>query len=235
MSSPNLKKLLRNLLTGTKATTGFYGFGDFAANTDDIIGEIFTSPTYTDAERTRIAAFFAELDETGKVKRSIPVLSEYPRYVADLPAIFVFRRSDAESTPGLLGDLYEDYDEDLSTDFSHADKHGTHLTETVELHLWATGDGALRDDLYLAMRELVTRGRKYLIDGGVEIPQWGNGKDGQLYMEDVRPNIVHTAEATLTARVPLTWTESGEKNLDFKGNHTQYGGRVVALSFTDEP
>lgn len=234
MSSVNVKKLLRTLLEGTKATTGYYGFGDFAANTDSILSEIYTAPAYTDADRVALAAFFARADDAGVLRNAVTVLSEYPRTVKDLPAIFVFRTGDSEHSPGYLGDLYDEIDDDLSTDHSHADTMGTNISESISLHLWASGDGALRDDLYLAMRELVIRGRKYLIDGGVEIPQWKNGKDGQLFQEDARPQIIHTAEATITCRVPLTWPTKEARALDFQGHDLLYGGRVTVLPFTDE-
>lgn len=224
MSSVNVKKRITDLLQGTYAVNGYYGFPDLAANTDDIISDIYTSPTYSDIDRTNIAAWYARED--------ISILPEFPRRVAQLPSIFVFRTSDSEDPRGILGDYYA---EDLeSDDFNELITRGTYLLETVEVHVWAQGDGSRRDDLYLAMRELIIRGLDFLHIVGVEIPDWKNGKDGQFYREDLKPHVVHTGQASITYRVPLTWQETSAKIKQVQTNLKGYGGGVSTTDFSDD-
>jgi len=207
LSSINVKKLVRDLLKGTKATTGYYGLPDLVANTDSIISEIYSADGYTATELAALAAWYA-----GRV--TFPVLAEYPRTVQDLPAVFVFRQGDSEIERGIVGE-FVGTDEDEDTDFTATEIYGSIFSEQISIHIWATGDGAMRDDLYIAVRELIMRAVSYFASADVMF-EWKAGKDGQLYEESERPRIIHQAQATLSCTSSIQWTSTGEKVLDIQ-------------------
>lgn len=221
MASPNAKRRIQTLLRGTKATTGYYGLGDLVANTDDIISKIYVAPDYTDADRTQIATWMA--------RREIPVLSEYPRTNADLPCVFVFRTSDSETPNGILG--YEGgCDEDLTTDETEYMQRVTMAEETIQLAVWAVG-ASMRDDLYLAVRELCFRAARGYFEGmGIEAPEWVNGKDGQMFRPEANPQIIHTAEATIRCRTTPSWTVEREAIKDVRMNLEGYNSGLVQIN-----
>lgn len=224
MSSVNAKKRIKDLLDGTLATTNYYGFGDLAVNTDDIISEIYTSPTYSDADRANLVTWFAA--------NPITVLPEFPRTVKDLPAVFIARVGDTESSKGILGDYF---DEDLDDEDIDTIVRGTYFDETITLTLWcSSGGGGQRDDIYLALREIVIRGMDYLHLADIITPEWKNGVDGQMFDPEARPQVIHTAKATITYRVAMTWEENARKIKDIQSNLSGYnGGGIITRAWTD--
>lgn len=227
MASTNAKKLIKNLLEGTKAVTGYYGFGDLYANTDGLVSSIYGGIEYSDQDRTDLIAWFA----ASKVK----VFGEYPRTNAQLPAVFLFRMSDSEAGKGegVLGDG-GDYDDDLETDFEDVAINATLFKEQIAIHLWADSSGpSQRDDLYLALREIIIRGRRYLHDGGLHIVEWGQGKDGQLYLPEREPHIVHTAQATLNYAQFMTSTTTTSRIMDIETRAVE-NGEVTVGDWEDE-
>ena len=96
MATPDFKKRVIDLLSGTFAANGYYGFPDLGTNSA-LVASILTSPSYSDGERTKLYNWFAG--------SPVRVLNEYPRDTAELPAVFVWRLSDAESSGrNILGD-----------------------------------------------------------------------------------------------------------------------------------
>jgi hypothetical protein len=226
MPSLNSKKIIRNLFEGSKATTGYYGLSDLAANTDSIVGDIYAGGAYTDAERAGIASWLTSTP--------IRVFPEYPREVADLPAIFIWRVNDGE-TQGFLGDYVGDDDDDEDDLFDETSRYGVWFTEQISVNIWAYGDGAMRDDLYLAVREIFIRGRKYLHESGLIVCEWKSGQDGQMYRPEYIPNIVHTAEASIHCEAPLYYTSKQPAIRQLRSNYQgRNGGRVAAVPFEDE-
>lgn len=205
MSSINTKKLVRELLKGTYATNGYYGLPDLVANTNGLIADIYENNGYTSTEITDLIAWFAARVE-------FPVLAEYPRTVNDLPAVFVFRTNDNELERGIAGDLMG-MDEDDESFNVGLEVYGVLVEEQLALRIWATGDGAMRDDLYLAVRELILRGRGWFHAADLKV-EWKGGKDGQLYMQEADPHIIHTAEATLNFLSSVQWPKTGDMVLD---------------------
>lgn len=220
MGSPNAKKRTMDLLKGAYAANGYYGLPDLATSSD-LIAQIYTAPTYDDTERAELLSWYGG--------RSIPVLGEYPRTVQDLPCVFVFRTNDTEDPQGWIGDEMG-CDEDLSTNELEYKLRGTLLQERLQISIWATGGPKQRDDLYLAVRQLVLMGRQYFDDADILGLEWSDGKDGQLYDERAKPHIIHKAEATLRYRVPISWTETRETILRVDAIHEDYGGSVVTGS-----
>lgn len=224
MPSVNAKKRIRDLLSGTKATTGYYGLGDLLTNTDDIISEVLAAPTYSDTERANAIAWYAGLE-------AIPVRGEYPRKEARFPAVYVYRVSDGEVPNGPLGDAYGVAPEGTGTDEQEALCWGTRVSEQIQIQIHVDGEPGLRDDLYLFVREFVLRGRVYLHDGGVQTAVWVSGQDGDSYQPGKSPHIVHTALATVRCELDITWTDTRDKILDVGLTHRDYGGAVD----TDDP
>lgn len=228
MASPNAKKRIMDLLGGTYATTGYYGLGDLVANTDDLIDQIYTSPTYSDQDRADIATWYAN------PYHAIAIKGEYPRTNADLPAIYLWRVSDGESPYAPIGDGFG-YDEDSDTGTQVALWRGTFLQEQLQIEIWAGPSPGIRDALYLAVRELFLRGRRYLDEADIKEAEWANGRDGQDYDPTKKPQIIHKAGALITYRVPLTWVEREEAILGIATHAEGYaGGRVTAGSFEDD-
>ena len=196
MSSVDVKKRLFDLLNGTLGTTGYYGVADLAANTNDLISEIYVDPTYTAADRAKIATRFTATP--------ISVLAEFPRNNEPLPSVVILRSSDGERPGAAMGDYLGQDDDGLN------DIYGTRFNEVLEIHVLASGKGSrmLRDMLYLAVRELVIRGRPYLMSGGADIPTWRGGKDGQFQQPEFAPHIVHGAYAQIGYSAEMSWAIS---------------------------
>jgi len=227
MSSINTKKMVRDLLKGTYAVNGYYGLPDLVANTDNLIADIYANNSYSLTELADLATWFASLEE-------IPVLAEYPRTIADLPAVFVFRTNDNETERGLVGDLIG-IDEDTESSNIGTEVYGVLVDEQIALRIWATGDGAMRDDLYLAVRELILRGRGWFHAADLKV-EWKSGKDGQLYMQEADPHIVHTAEATLSFLSSVQWNVTGDMALDIVSREQDpvtLQGEVVSVPYED--
>lgn len=227
MSSVDLKKRVRDLLTGTYAVNGYYGFPDLVANTNGIVDEIYDEAGYTSTELTQIKTWFSSQSE-------IPVLREFPRKVKDLPALFVFRMSDSEMERGLIGDLYAVGD-GTDPDTQAKETYGTILDEQIGLHLWAI-EASQRDDLYIAARELILRGRLWFASLDCVL-EWKNGKDGQMYDPSSEPHIIHRAEATLFCKASVQWAVEGDKVLDIISREKQPSpsskGEVTAIQFQE--
>ena len=205
MSSINVKKLIRDLLRGTYSVTGYYGLPDLVANTNNILWDIYSDQGYSATEIRSLAEWFA-------ARKEFPVLAEFPRTTKDLPAVFVFRLSDNETDRGLVGDLLG-VDETYVSEEQVREIYGVLMDEQIALRIWATGDGAMRDDIYLAVRELLLRGRGFFAKADVLV-EWKNGRDGQLYDPQAEPHIIHTAEATLVCKTSIQWPTTGEMLLD---------------------
>jgi hypothetical protein len=204
MSSIDVKKRVRDLLQGTYAVNGYYGLPDLIANTDDIVDEIYSDAGYSSTDLTNIKAWYAG-------RGTFPVFNEFPRLVKDLPAFFVFRASDMEMDRGSVGDfLYTDTS--LDTDTTATEVHGSIFDEQIAIHLWAV-EASQRDDLYIALRELIIRARLWFSSVDVMV-EWKNGRDGQLYDPSAEPQIIHRAESTLFCKGSVQWSYTGEKTLD---------------------
>ena len=226
MSSVDLKKRVRDLLGGTFAINGYYGFPDLVANTDDILDDIYDEAGYSTAELTSIKAWYASQEK-------IPVLAEFPRNVKDLPAVFVFRMSDSEQERGYIGDFMGD-DDGTDPDLQAKETYGSIFDEQIGVHLWAV-EASQRDDLYIALRELLLRGRLWFaaVDAMVE---WRNGKDGQMYDPAAEPHIIHKAEATLFCKGSVQWANEGDKILDIQSRAKtpmRNQGEVEAVLYED--
>jgi len=225
MASTNAKKLVIELLNGSKATTGQYGLSDVYANTDLITDDIFQ--LYSADERTRIQDRWTETP--------VKVAGEYSRSNYTAPRIIVLRSSDNER-PETLGD-YMGLDSASSTADSFREHHtyGTYLDERLSLVIQAAGHGpGQRDDLYLVLRELIIRARQYLISNGMHTLQWRDGRDGDGFRPDKGPHIIHEARATLQYINQLTWTETATRLSKFRSKHQDYGGRVTTQDYSDE-
>lgn len=222
MSSVDAKKRLFDLYNGSYATTGAYGFADLAANTDQLVEQIYTAPTFSDDDRAQLVTSFA--------KWKIAVRGEFPRDLAQLPCLTILRSSDSEPS-GFLGD-YKGQATDEITPYKGADIYGTRFDEVVEFHVWATGKGArmMRDILYLAVRELFVRGRKYLMSAGIITPQWRGGKDGQMKRPEWQPHIVHAGYAQIAYKAELDYIERPERITAFEQNITGYNQGQVGVS-----
>lgn len=226
MSSVNAKKRILDLLSGSYASTGYYGFSDIYADTDGLAQNIWSAPTYSDANRTAIMAALTA--------KPVTLLNEYPRTVAQLPAVFVYRIGDGESR-GFVGD-YSDEDEDGSTWQYESHEYGADLQETIGLSLWTSSNGpGQRDDLFLALRELLIRGRGYLHAAGLLVAEYKSGADGQHYRPEEQPHIVHTADIQISLINPLRWTERENRMLSINGNLQGYNqGRVTVIPYRSE-
>jgi len=204
MSSVDIKKRVRDLLGGTYAQNGYYGLPDLVTNTNNLVAGIYDEAGYSAAELAQLISWFA-----GQSK--IPVLSEFPRTVKDLPAVFVFRQSDSEMEKGVVGDLLAVEDGD-DPDLQAREIYGSLMDEQIGVHIWAIESSA-RDILYLAVRELILRGRLWF--AAVDcMCEWKSGKDGQLYDPTAEPHIIHRAEATLACKTSVQWSTQGDKLLD---------------------
>lgn len=210
MGLPDLKKRVINLLAGNFATNGYYGLSDLAT-TPGLIDDIFGN-SYSASERTGIQSWFGA--------RNIEVLGEYNRSPSGLPCVFVYRISDEEAPRSNLGDMMG-YENVTSTDLDH--KLGARFQETVELTIWAHTDPTMRDALYGTCKMLVLRGRGFLEskDEGVDMVQWKGGRDGQGYLGDKQPHIIHTAQARIIGATRNTWSLNVERP-DTLGGSSQY-------------
>ncbi|MEA3224959.1 MAG: hypothetical protein U9Q07_03345 [Planctomycetota bacterium] len=227
MSSVDLKKRVRDLLGGTYAENSYYGLPDLIANTDDIIDSIYDEAGYSATELVNIKAWYT-------AQSKFPVLSEYPRLVADLPAVFVFRASDGEQDRGIIGDLLAVEDGD-DPDLQTKEVYGSIMDEQIAVHLWAI-EASQRDDLYVAIRELILRGRLWFsaVDCMME---WKNGKDGQLYDPQSEPQIIHRAEVSLVCKGSIQWSNTGDKLLDIQSraiNPSTMQGEVDVDPYSEE-
>lgn len=227
MASADLKKRLLDLLEGTKAATGYYGLGDLYVDTDSISEDIWTAPTYTDAERTGIVEKLAAMQ--------VKVLGEYPRSDSQLPCIVIQRLSDAER-PEHLGDYLGVADTSDADDYQEHHQYGSDFNERLQLTIMTGGKASanLRDLLYLAVREIVVRGRLYLVAAGVTAVQWADGRDGEMFQRDKAPHIAHQATASIRYINHMTWTEKSTRVTKFRGYSEEYGGRVKADEYETE-
>lgn len=225
MASTNAKKLIIELLNGSKETTGQYGLADIYANTDLITDNIFQQ--YSASERTLIQNRWTEIP--------VKVVGEYSRSNYTAPRIIVLRSSDSER-PEALGDYFGLDSASTNADsFREHHTYGTYLDERLTLIIQAAGHGpGQRDDLYLALRELVIRAREYLIANGMHTLQWRDGRDGDGFRMEKGQHIVHEARASLQYINELTWTETATRLVKFRSKHQDYNGRVTTQEYTDE-
>ena len=227
MATPHAKKIVMDLLAKTKAETSQYGLGDIIAGTDDLLDDILIAPAYNDAEKAEWKAWFAGLE-------SIPVKGEFRRDTGQLPCVFVLRGGDNEPQRG--GYLSDYIGEEQETYDTVTTIRGAKFREVLTIEIWSGGAEApaVRDVLYLIVRELLLRARVYLHTAGMEVVEWTGGMDGQLERPEHNPHLVHTAHATLSYQVDVTWREKQDAILDVDGRHESYdGGRVFVGEFED--
>lgn len=227
MATPHAKKIVMDLLKGSKAQTGLYGFQDVISNTDDLLSDILIAPAYDNKQRADWAAWLERVGE-------IPVLGEYRRDTAQLPCVLVLREGDREPQ---RGGYVGDYIGEIEKDYTVETRRGAKFEEFLELHVWAGGASAPaeRDVLYLILRELILRARRYFHAAGMTVCEWTGGQDGQLERPEHAPHIVHCADARLSYQVDVSWTEEEEAFLDVKGNLEGYAdGRVKAAPFESD-
>lgn len=209
MASANLKKRLIDLLSGSHASTGYYGFADLAINAE-LVADIYEEE-YDAAGQLKMMTWFAE--------RSISVIGEYPRGPEQLPAIVVQRVQDSEYARGPLGHAFgPDRSADTNTDISLV--WGTRSQETFQISVWALESTAMRDVLYLALKELLFRGRAYLeAPKPIELLTFRGGRDTQQDVGTLKePLIIHQAVLTIEAKTKTTWKESRAKATELKGS-----------------
>lgn len=220
MASVNGKRAVKNLLEKGKAEIGYYGLPDIKANTDKLLEKIFSGSEYTDADRAKIVAFFSSQD--------IKVLGEYPRKVAQLPCIVLYRTRDGEVPRGIIGDELGESEQLYK---------GSMFSEAIKLEIWVGDRGGpdLRDDLYLIVRELFLRGRTYLGQTCKMIaPEWTEGQDGMLYDPERAPHIVHKAMATIPYKQVTTWEENGPQAMTQLDHRLKdHGGLVNAQEYEE--
>lgn len=222
MPSPDAKKRVMDLLKGSKATTGYYGLLDLS--TLSLVEEIYTSPSYSAPERAKLAAYYQS--------NPVHVIGEYPRTQAKFPCIIVARAGDSEEP--VLGDAFGFDDEEDSEEESH-EASGTWLQEQIKLEIWSVGAGGVteRDALYLAVREILLRGRKFFSAAEIREIRWSSGRDGRGYQPSSEPQLIHTAEATLTCKVPLWWVTITPKPTTLQSR--AYHPDVVEGEVTPDP
>lgn len=212
MASPNLKKRVIDLLSKGFAVTGYRGLPDLALDSA-LVDDIFVEANYSASERTALATWFGN--------HPVKVKGEYPRSPKELPCVIVQRIKDGESSAGPMGDHFgPDLDADTASDATFV--FGVRATEQIQLQVWAYNSTDMRDALYLAVRELLLRGRAYLEDAvsGIDMVLFTSGKDGQFDRGGDKPMIVHTAELLLDAQTRTTWRETSTKATSCTGQST---------------
>lgn len=224
MPSLDMKRAVIDLLTGSFATTGYYGLTDVYNNTLQSSGVGLADDIFSQKEATERAEDLAHW-----LKYPISVTGEYVRFEYTVPKICVLRVSDRER-PEYLGD-FRSQDSDASNSVFETCTFGSEFDESVVLIVQAGGAGskANRDDIYLALRELIIRGRGYFEGLGAQALMWQNGRDGEGYQPDKSIHIVHEARATLSFVNSLTWRSRGERITEVKGILNEYPGGAVEI------
>lgn len=226
MASVNMKRAVITLLQGTKVSTGYYGLQDVYDNTDSLADDILWQ--FSAAERATTFTRWAA--------NPIKVTGEYARSNYQAPKIMVLRSSDSERLD-FAGD-YIGVNETLSENDSFHEWHewGSDLDESVQLIIQAPGHGpGNRDDIYMVLRELIIRARKYFEALGLSNLLWQQGSDGDGFQPDKSPHIVHEARATLRYINPLRWSEKSTRITEFNSNLTGYNqGQVTVDPYSEE-
>lgn len=225
MASLNMKRAVISLLTGTKATTGYYGLSDVYDNTDDLADNIFWQ--FSTTERSAILALWSA--------NSVQVKGEYVRSNYTTPRIIVLRSSDSERLDHAGDYLGLDDDASDADNLHEHHQYGSDFDESVQLIVQAAGHGpGQRDDLYMVLRELIIRARPYFENLGASNLLWRNGRDGEGFRPDKSPHIVHEATATLSYFNRMTWSEKATRITRIRSNYTGYNqGRVTVDPFED--
>lgn len=226
MASINIKKRIRDLLTLPyhQDTKPYFGLPDLVTDAD-LVADIFDEPTYNDADRTRISAFFGA--DPPKV------LEGYPRQPKDFPAVILQRTGDGEKGRQPAGQLIG-YDEESEDLHAGTEVYGAFMGEQIRIEIWAYQSPSMRDDIYLAVRELMLRGYPYLLDAGITEPRISTGRDGEMPLDEANKHIIHQAEFLLTYNSEVTWTKRVPKVLDVRSSAKVLGqGHVTASEHTE--
>mgnify|MGYP000014658650 CR=1 FL=1 len=210
MASPNLKKRILDLLRLGNATTGTPGLPELATDAD-LVASIFGEAGYSALELVELQAWFGAHPITAK--------GAHNRSVQELPCVVVQRLGDGEELPGNMGDHFG-HDADADTSSEVVFVRGFHASERFRVGIYAHSSSDMRDALYLAVRELLLRGRAYLEDDeqGIEMVTMHAGQDDQeTWPNQERPLIVYTAELFFHAETKTTWCETTQKAQGCKG------------------
>lgn len=219
MSSTDSKAAVIQLLKGSKATTGYYGLIDVLANTDGIWDEILAKTPYSTDDRARRLARLNEVGKTqGSTEPKIPVYGEARRTNRKYPAVEVYRNGFRQgmSPLGYELDVQDDADENPLKFQTEAFVGGIEQLKIMVIAIEPT----MRDDLYLAVRELLYRGIGYfssLCAVGFNII---SARDGQIPLMDTPQQIASVVEIDLQFFTEISWLErndrAGKVNHSFK-------------------
>lgn len=225
MANTNVKKVVIDLLRGTKAATGFYGLGDVGLNTDSILSDIY-GPEYTDTDRADIQSNFASFS-MGQFVRG-----EHIRQQQFLPCICVIRAGESEQRTFLgraLGRV------NAGGLFQTGQSRGSIHRENLRLEVRTSGADApdIRDKIYMALRWVVTQGMHYLHQNYVIAPTWSDGQDGQLPGEQ-KNQIIQMASGMLRYQIERRHTHTVERNGNaVHSNFEDHGGGVTPQELID--
>lgn len=223
----DVKKTVLDLLRGTKATTGQYGFGDFSLDTDSVLSTIYTSDSYTDAERENIKSNFAKFNMDTFVR------GEFVRSRKELPCICIARTGEQETNAPLGRALGSP--SSFGNSFQAGLSRGGIHTETLRLEVRAAGaaSGFIRDAIYHGLRWLVTQGMHYLHQRSVTAPMWVDGRDGDMPGEQ-ETHIIQIAQATLRYKVERKATRVvSREGVSVHSNFADHGGGVSPQELID--
>ncbi len=203
MTQIDTKGLLRRLLSlpYDASTKPAYGMPDIGTNSD-LRDAVYSS--FTAGEKTQIRdIFLSSFSEEHAPKR---ILAEFPRSTKELPRVILWRTGETEAR-GALGQVRgtEDEDEDEDVEMTY----GSILSETHEIHVWAKTSALMRDVLYLAVRFLLLRGKRWLHDQGLLHVVFRQGRDGQMADESDASQgaeIIHQATITVECETEVSWT-----------------------------
>jgi hypothetical protein len=222
----DVKKSVIDLLRGTKAVTGEYGFGDFALDTDGLIDTVYEDD-YTDAERETIRSNFATFDMNSFVR------GEFVRSTKSLPCVCVARAGDDESDPMLGRGL--GIASSQGSHFQAGRSRGSIHSESLRLEARAAGAMApfVRDAIYHGMRWLLVQGMNYFHRKGVIAPMFVGGKDGDMPGEQ-EGHIIQMAQASLRYKVERKATRIVPRNGNaVRSNFEDHGGGVTPQTLID--
>lgn len=210
MASPNLKKRILDLLKLGSTTTQTPGLPELATDAD-LVASIFAQAGYSAADLADLQAWFGAHPITAK--------GAHNRSVQDLPCVVVQRLGDGEEMPGNMGDHFG-HDANADTSSEVVFIRGFHASERLRVGIYARDSSDMRDALYLAVRELLLRGRSYLEDDaqGIEMVTMQAGQDDQeTWPNQERPLVIYTAELFFHAETKTTWRETIQKAQTCKG------------------
>lgn len=202
MSSIDAKSLVLTLLSGSKATTGYYGLSDAVANTDGLFDEILASVDST----TRAERLLKWQELEGD---TVPVYGESIRTVMRSPAVYVFRNGFRQDTSPLG---FRAGSTELQNSNAGRFQTNFQVRGVTQLRLSLFGNNPQqRDDLFLILKELLYRGVPYFSDNGAKGFMVTNARDGQYVIGEGRgAQILHAADIDVQLLVDTTWSSTEE-------------------------